>query len=138
MQITGIIVAILEATGGVSQRTGNQWRKQEFVLETNESHPKKVCFEVFGEDRINQFNIQMGEVITANIEIDAHEYNGRWYNKISCFDVIRTANGAPVPRQQQSTPQQSTPQSQQQMSGARQPTQPQPFQVQKSNDDLPF
>ena len=33
MDLTGKIIAILEPRGGVSNRTGNSWKSQEFVIE---------------------------------------------------------------------------------------------------------
>ena len=57
MEITGRIIAVLEPRGGVS-KSGNNWKVQEYVLETNEQYPRKMCFDVFGEDKIQQFNIQ--------------------------------------------------------------------------------
>ena len=54
MEITGRIIAVLEPRGGVS-KSGNNWKVQEYVLETNEQYPRKMCFDVFGEDKIQQF-----------------------------------------------------------------------------------
>ena len=51
--------------------------------------PRKCCFRVFGEDKINQFNIQSGEELTVSFDIDAHEYNGRWFNNITAWAVNR-------------------------------------------------
>ena len=59
MDLTGKIIAVLEPRGGVSNRTGNNWKSQDFVIEVPGQYPKKCVFTVFGEDRINQFNIQM-------------------------------------------------------------------------------
>ena len=72
MEITGKIIAVLEPRGGVS-KTGNPWKVQEYVLETNEQYPRKMCFDVFGEDKIQQFNIQAGEELTVSFDIDARE-----------------------------------------------------------------
>ena len=65
MEITGRIIAVLEPRGGVS-KSGNNWKVQEYVLETNEQYPRKMCFDVFGEDKIQQFNIQAGEELTVS------------------------------------------------------------------------
>ena len=89
MEATGKIIAILPANSGVSQRTGNPWCTQTFVLETIEQYPKKIPFEVFGEDRIRQFNLQMGETVTIHFDVDGREYNGRWYPSVKCFNVVR-------------------------------------------------
>ena len=89
MEITGKIIAVLPANSGVSARTGNPWKSQEFVIETHDQYPRKCCFRVFGEDKINQFNIQSGEELTVSFDIDAHEYNGRWFNNITAWAVNR-------------------------------------------------
>lgn len=88
MEITGRIIAALEPRGGVSARTGNSWKTQEFVIETIEQYPKKCVFEVFGEDRLQQFNIQVGQQLTVSFDVDAREYNGRWYNSVRAWRVV--------------------------------------------------
>ena len=108
MDITGRIIAVLPERSGVSQRSGSEWKVASYVLETQEQYPKKMCFEVFGTDRIQQLNIQAGEMLTVSFDIDAHEYNGRWFNSIRAFRVDRNVqpqapdgiplpDGAPIP-----------------------------------------
>ncbi len=91
MEITGKIIAVLPPSSGVSKRTGTAWKSQDFVIETQDQYPRKCCFRVFGEDKINNFNIQPGEVLTVSFDIDSHEYNGRWYNDINAWSVNRNA-----------------------------------------------
>lgn len=97
MEITGKIVAALEPRGGVSNRTGNAWKMQEFVIETHEQYPRKCMFSVFGEDRLREFNIQVGEELTVSFDIEAREYNGRWYNDIRAWRVQRGVAPAAAP-----------------------------------------
>ena len=89
MEITGKIIAVLPAQGGVSQRTGNPWKSQDYVIETHDQYPKRCCFRVFGEEKINQFNIQLGEEMTVSFDIDSHEYQGRWFNDVRAWAVKR-------------------------------------------------
>ncbi len=116
MDLTGKIIAVLPATSGVSQRTGNSWMSQDYVIEVPGQYPRKCMFRVFGEDRIRQFNIQMGEDVTVSFDIDAHEFNGRWFNDIRAFNVQRgavapaaaaapAAGAAPFPPQAAEAPQ---------------------------------
>lgn len=91
MDLTGKIIAVLPANSGVSARTGNSWMSQEYVIEVPGQYPRKCMFRVFGEDRIKQFNIQQGDDLTVQFDIDAHEYNGRWFNEIRAFNVVRGA-----------------------------------------------
>ena len=97
MEITGRIIAVLPERSGVSQRSGAEWKVATYVLETQEQYPKKMAFEVFGVERIQQFNIQVGEMMTVSFDIDAHEYQGRWFNSIRAFRVDRNVQtAAPV------------------------------------------
>ena len=96
MELSGKVIAVLEPRGGVS-KTGNAWKVQEYVIETHDQYPRKMCFDVFGEDKINQFNIQVGEELTVHFDIDAREWQGRWFNSIRAWKVERVQAGpAPV------------------------------------------
>lgn len=98
MDLTGKIIAVLPASSGVSQRTGNSWMSQDYVIEVPGQYPRRCVFRVFGEDRIKQFNIQMGQDYTVSFDIDAHEYQGRWFNDVRAFNVVPAVAGAvPVP-----------------------------------------
>jgi len=97
MDLTGKVIAIMEARSGVSSRTGNPWMTQEYVIEVPGTYPRKMVFNLFGEDRIKQFNIQAGEEITVQFDIDAREYNGRWFNDIRAFNIIRGQMAQTVP-----------------------------------------
>ena len=98
MELSGKVIAVLEPRGGVS-KTGNAWKVQEYVIETHDQYPRKMCFDVFGEDKINQFNIQVGEELTVHFDIDAREWQGRWFNSIRAWKVDRAtmAAGGPAP-----------------------------------------
>lgn len=87
MEIEGKIIVVLPKQSGISARTGSPWESQEFVIETHEQYPRKCCFRVFGADRLAQMNIQSGQELRVSFDIDAHEYNGRWFNNISAWRV---------------------------------------------------
>ena len=102
MELTGKIIAVLPERTGVGRNSGNEWKAQEYVLETiNEQYPHRMCFEVFGGDRIAQFNIQLGETMTVSFDIDANQsqsgqYNGRWFNRIRAWKVDRNVAAQPA------------------------------------------
>ena len=89
MELTGRIINIFEKKSGTSLKTGNPWMSQAYVLEVPGQYPRHCLFSVFGEDRIKQLNIQNGEDVTIQFDIDAREYNRRWYNDIKAYNVIR-------------------------------------------------
>ena len=129
MELTGKIIDALPANSGVSNRTGNPWMSQEYVIEVPGQYPRKCVFRIFGEDRIKQFNIQQGEDITVQFDIDAHEYNGRWFNEIRAYNVVRGQVPAASPSAAQFPP----------AGGATAPFPPaQEPASEGSADDLPF
>ena len=106
MEIIGKAIAALPVKSGVSQRTGEQWQSREYVIETQEQYPKKMCFEVFGTDKLKEFNIRNNDLIKVHFDISAREYNGKWYNSVRAWKVEHvnpdggTANqvSAPAPQ----------------------------------------
>ena len=89
MEISGKIIVATEVRSGQSARTGNNWMAQDFVIETHAQYPRRCVFSVFGEDRLKEFNIKPGEELTVYFDIDAHEYNGRWFNNLRAWKVER-------------------------------------------------
>lgn len=87
MDIVGKIIQVLPAQEGVSARTGNPWKIQSYVLETQEQYPRKVCFEVFGEDRIKNNPCNVDDVVTVSFDIESREVNGRWYTSIRAWRI---------------------------------------------------
>ena len=92
MELQGKIIVVLPERSGTSQR-GNQWRSITYVLETQEQYPKKLAFDV-ANDKIDQLNIQFGEILTVQFDINAREYNGRWFNSVNAWNVIRQTQQA--------------------------------------------
>lgn len=80
MEITGRIIFDLPEQNGTS-KAGNAWRKKEYVLETEDTYPKKVHFDFFG-DRVDQFPLKVGQRIKLSFDIESREYNGRWFTSI--------------------------------------------------------
>lgn len=100
--LSGQITAILPAQQGVSQRTGQPWVSQEYVLcHEPGQYPRSVCFRVFGQDKIQQMNIQMGESLTVHLNIDAKQGQKGYFNTIDCWKVERQVQQQAVPQQPQ-------------------------------------
>lgn len=101
MEIIGKVVAVLELQSGTSKK-GSEWKKRDFVIETlDEKFPKKVCFTLFG-DRADACP-SIDSVVNVAFDIDAHEYNGKWFNSVNAWKV------EPAQAQQQAAQQQAEP-----------------------------
>ena len=134
MELIGKAIAALPVKSGVSQRTGEQWQSREYVIETQEQYPKKMCFEVFGKDKLKEFNIRNNDLIKVHFDISAREYNGKWYNSIRAWKVEHvnqdgSAAGATANQVAASSPQAAAPVA---------PAQDAAPAAQESDDDLPF
>ena len=127
MEIQGKVIAVLAAREGTS-KAGNPWKAQEYVIETEEQYPKKMCFEVFGNDRISQFAslLVVGNTVKVSFDIDARQWNDRWFNSIRAWKVE-------LPAQEPMTeiPPQAIPE-------PFPPVQPEAAATGESTDDLPF
>lgn len=107
MEIIGKAIAALPVKSGVSQRTGEKWQSREYVIETQEQFKKRMCFEVFGTDKLKEFNIRDNDLIKVHFDITAREYNGKWYNSIRAWKVehvnqdgsiVGSTSAAPAPQ----------------------------------------
>ena len=97
MELAGKVIAILQPRDGVSKNTGNKWMVQSYVIETHDQYPKRMVFEVFGEDKIKQFNIQIGEEINVSFDIDARQWQDKWFNQIRAWKIDRVEALGPLP-----------------------------------------
>lgn len=145
MEIQGKIIAALPEKSGVSAR--GEWKSQTYVIETQGQYPKKLAFDVFGADRITQFNLQVGDIATVFFDFDAHEYNGRWFNSVRAFNVEKSGQQVQQPTPQPTpniakpqAPQQPVPQQQNMFNAGVQNAAPyQPTQQQQADPNgLPF
>lgn len=116
---TGKIIAAGLVQSGTSQN-GTQWSSCEYVIEElNQQYPARAVIQVYGSDKLQQFNIQVGEIITAHIGLKAHQSkDGRWFNQLDCWKVQR-----PTAQTQQM----------QQQGFQQNPPQPAPIQQQMQN-----
>lgn len=120
-QLTGVIEQVMAPESGTSS-SGNTWTKQVFVLKTIEQYPKHCAFTVFGAEKLAKFNIQQGETVTVFLDIDAHEYQGKWYNSINAYRVDRLGQGQGQQQTAQPAPQ----------------AQPQQQPASDASSDMPF
>jgi hypothetical protein len=96
MQIKGIIKQRTRTESGTSQRTGNQWRTDEYLVVIPGQYEKKINFEVRGVDRCEQWENFVNGMPDKNapvliqFEINAREHEGRWFNSVEAWDIAIT------------------------------------------------
>ena len=142
VKLLGRIADVMPAQEGVSARTGNAWKSQEYLFEyfawSGAQYPSRILCRVFGEDNIAKYNLKQGEEVTVWLRFDANKSQDgtRWFNEIRITNVERAGVQANQP-----TAANQAPQAANAPAGAQQ-TAAQPIAVQTAqndaNDDLPF
>lgn len=137
LAISGVVLSILPLQSGTS-KAGNQWQKQDFILETQGQYPRKVCICLFG-DNVEKFPLQVGQSVTASLDIESREFNGRWYTDVRAWNVVyndQQASPAPAPTATAPTTQPAAPATaNKQAKGAAAQA---PAGAPAAADDLPF
>lgn len=86
MELQGLISQVMPANSGTSQRTGNTWMSQEYVMQyywfPNQTQPSNIVLRAFGEDKIKNMNLQVDDEVKVRFHAEAHESGGRWYNEL--------------------------------------------------------
>jgi hypothetical protein len=93
LQIKGTVIQVLKPESGVS-KAGKEWRKQDFVIETQEQFPKKVCFTLFNDKAELLNNIGPGNEVEVSFSVESRDFNGKWYHNLNAWKV-ELANSAP-------------------------------------------
>lgn len=89
MEFKGIIKKVLELRQGVSQQ-GKEWQCAEYLIEEQGNRfNQSIAFQVFGKEKIDNFDLKEGDDVTVYLDLSVNEYNGRYYNKVNCYNVSR-------------------------------------------------
>ena len=102
IKVVGTIEKLMPISKGVSA-AGREWVKQDIVMSmTNGQFVKHLAATVMGQERIDNFKLREDNNIVAYLDIDAREYNSRWYNSINIWRVERVgSNGNQTQSNQQ-------------------------------------
>lgn len=85
MEIKGTITNILPSVSGMS-KAGKEFTKQDFVIQTKETYPKKICITAMN-DKVNISNYTEGSEVTVSVNIESREYNGNWYTSVNAWKI---------------------------------------------------
>ena len=90
MQLTAKLIQVLPLQKGAGKN--GEWKKQDIIVETDGTYPKKVCVSIWG-DKINESQLRIGAQLKIDFDVESREYNGRWYTDVKAWKV-ETAEGA--------------------------------------------
>jgi len=94
MQLTAKLAQVLPLQTGTGKN--GQWKKQEIIVETESQFPKKICISIWG-DKIDERQLQPGNMLRIDFDIESREYNGRWYTDVKAWKIEVAGQGQQVP-----------------------------------------
>lgn len=85
----GIITFKSEVDTGIS-KNGNLWSRQTIVVSREGiiAPYDKVALSVFGDKVVDSEKCRVGDKVEITYSISAKEYNGRWYNDVSLYQIV--------------------------------------------------
>lgn len=90
LEVTGKITKILDLQTGTTQ-SGSEWKKQSFILETTEQYNNVYCFELFGEEKVEnflKFN-KVGNEVKVDFNVNTNEWKGKYFTTLSAWKVFK-------------------------------------------------
>lgn len=95
IELSGRLIQKLQKESGEG-RNGH-WEKQQFIIETQEQYPKKVCIVCWGDKIAMLESLNEGDQIKVAVNIESREYNSRWYTDVKAWKIDRVAGEDPSP-----------------------------------------
>ena len=84
MQLTAKLTQLLPIQTGTGKN--GEWKKQDIIVETDGQYPKKVCISIWG-DIINEGQLQIGNLLNIDFDIESKDYNGKWFTNIKAIKI---------------------------------------------------
>jgi hypothetical protein len=106
MEVKGKVIQLLPVQSGMGKK--GQWKKQEFIIETQAQFPKKICLSAWG-DKVDQFGLSVGDMVTVAVDLESREYNGRWYTEARAWKLEKTGQQSAPPADEEPFFNQETP-----------------------------
>jgi hypothetical protein len=86
MEIIGKLIQKMPMQSGIS-KTGNSWQKQEFVIETLEQYPRKICANLWGERTAVLETLNIDDKVVMSFDLESREFNGKWYTDVKASKI---------------------------------------------------
>jgi len=92
MEIIGKLIQKMPMQSGIS-KTGNSWQKQEFVIETMDQYPRKICAQLWGEKTAVLESLNIDDKVVMSFDVESREFNGKWYTDVKAYKLEMVATG---------------------------------------------
>jgi len=104
LKVKGKIVKILEVEKGTA-KSGKEWQKQNFVIDTGAKYNPEVCFQLFGDEKIENFEKynKLNQEVEVSFNVSSREYKGKYYHNLDAW-MVKSASAETAPKKQELEP----------------------------------
>lgn len=95
LEISGKLLQILPEQTGTGKN--GQWNKQDFIIETQEQYPRKICFSAWGDKAVLVKNLRSGSMVNVSFNAESREFNGKWYTDLRAWKIDSQAQSESQP-----------------------------------------
>ena len=98
MEVKGIITRVLDKVTGQKKDGSGEWVKQSFVIDTGETYNNIICFEIFGAERVENFEKynSIGDAVVVEFNINCNEWQGKFFTSLGAWKVRTQQVESPV------------------------------------------
>ena len=87
LTLRGKLSRKLSVESGTS-KAGKEWQKQSFLVDTGSQYNPEVCFQLFGEEKIQMLSHHNeGDQIEVSFNLSSREYNGRYFHNVDAWRI---------------------------------------------------
>ena len=87
LSVKGKLSRKLSVESGTS-KAGKEWKKQSFIVDTGAQYNPEICFQLFGDDKIEMLNHHNeGDQVDVSFNLSSREYNGRYFHNIDAWRI---------------------------------------------------
>jgi len=92
LELSAKLLQILPAQTGTGKN--GPWKKVEFIVETTDKFPKKICITAWKEQADQAEKLALNSTVKLSLELSSREYNGKWYSEIKAWKIVASGGGA--------------------------------------------
>ena len=71
-----------------TSKAGKEWKKQSFIVDTGSQYNPEICFQLFGEEKIEMLNHHNeGDTVEVSFNLSSREYNGRYFHNVDAWRI---------------------------------------------------
>ncbi len=98
LEVTGILKEFLPQQTGEKKDGSGQWVKQCFLVQTDAQYNNLYCFEVFGDEKVQNLNKfqKQGDNITVEFNVNTNEYKESYYTTLNAWKISKAVNDIQV------------------------------------------